>query len=57
MISLQRQEPLKIEIQDFVESIIDDREPLVNGEEGIYSLRATIAALESWKTGKVVNFE
>ena len=57
IISLQRQEPLKIEIQDFVDSIVNDREPLVTGEEGVYSLRATIAAVESWQTGKVIDFE
>ena len=44
-ISLQKQEPLKMEIQDFVNCIENDVEPLVNGEQGINSLKATIAAI------------
>ena len=53
-ISLQNQEPLKIEIEDFVNSIENDTEPLVDGEQGLISLKATIAAIESWNSGKVI---
>ena len=56
-ISLQKQEPLKMEIQDFVNCIENDVEPLVNGEQGLISLKATIAAVESWKLGEVINID
>lgn len=41
-------------IDHFIESIKADREPLINGEEGLRSLDIIIAALESSETGKRV---
>ena len=46
-----------MEIQDFVNCIENDVEPLVNGEQGLISLKATIAAVESWKLGEVINID
>jgi len=49
-----RAEPLKLEIQDFLDSIKHGRAPLVDGEQGVLALRIATAALESLKSGKVI---
>ena len=41
-------------IDHFVDAIIHDKEPLINGEEGMKSLAAILAAIESNKTKKLV---
>lgn len=41
-------------IQDFIDSIIDGRPPLVTGEDGHRATRVALAALESVKTGEPV---
>ncbi|MBP2079434.1 Gfo/Idh/MocA family protein [Oceanobacillus polygoni] len=40
-------------IDHFVESILEDREPLINGEEGMKSLEVILGALESSATRKI----
>ena len=37
-----RAEPLKLELQDFLDAILKNREPLVNGEEGLKNLRVAL---------------
>ena len=44
------------QIRDIVEAIEEDREPKVNGEEGRKAIEIILAAYESAKTGKVVEF-
>jgi len=56
-IPVKQEEPLKLEIQDFVESIGDGGEPLVDGRQGLIALKVAIAALESLKSGKVIGLE
>ncbi|SFJ82617.1 Predicted dehydrogenase [Paenibacillus sp. UNC496MF] len=41
-------------LEDFVEAIREDREPLVNGEEGRRTLEVVLAAYESARTGKPI---
>ena len=41
-------------IDHFVDAIIQDKEPLINGEEGMKSLDVILAAIESNKTKKLV---
>lgn len=41
----------------FVESILNDTEPPVNGDEGMKSLNVVLAALESSKTKQIVQLE
>lgn len=41
-------------IDHFVDAIIHDKEPLINGEEGMKSLAVILAAIESNKTKKLV---
>lgn len=48
------EEPLKLELSNFVNSIINDKEPLVTGADGLKALEVAEAALRSAKTGKLV---
>jgi UDP-N-acetylglucosamine 3-dehydrogenase len=41
-------------ISAFIDSIAEDREPPVSGEEGLKSLRVVLSALESGESGKIV---
>lgn len=49
-------DPHQIVIKEFVNAVEEDREPLVNGEEGRKSLELVNAIILSAKTGKQVNF-
>jgi len=53
-IYLKKQEPLKNEIQDFVNAIENNSEPLVNGVEGLKSLKVAKTAVASYKTGEKI---
>ena len=54
---LNKVEPLKIEILDFIRAFEENESPLVDGDAGIISLQTTIAALESLKNGEVIRIE
>ena len=56
-VSLKKEEPLKREILDFLRAIEEKKEPKVNGEDAIETLRVVEAAVESERTGKVVHLE
>nr|WP_233711553.1 Gfo/Idh/MocA family oxidoreductase [Lederbergia citrisecunda] len=43
-------------IENFVNSIVNDTEPPINGEEGMKSLKVVIAALKSSETKQIVQF-
>jgi len=47
--NLQKVEPLKNEINDFVESINKNKKPLVTGYDGVQAIRIAEAALQSCK--------
>ena len=47
-------EPLYSELQEFTSSIMEEREPEVKGRDGLRALEICEAALESAKTGRVV---
>ena len=53
-VALEKREPLKNEIENFVNSIKDDRNPLATGEDGMMSLKIASAASDSYKTGEVI---
>jgi predicted dehydrogenase len=42
------------EMRNFVQSIIEDKEPIVNGWEGLKTLKIGMAALKSARTNKIV---
>ncbi len=52
---VEKDEPLKLEIVDFVDSICSDNQPYVSGLDGLIALRVALAAEESLETGMVVN--
>jgi len=47
-------EPLKLELEHFADSIINDREPNVTGLDGLRALQIAEASLKSAKTGKTI---
>lgn len=51
---LKREEPLRLELQNFVSSIINGRPPSPNGVDGLKALKVCEAVLESSKKEKVV---
>ena len=54
-VNLRKEEPLRRELEDFLHSIKEGREPMVNGEDAVETLRVVEAAVESERTGKVVH--
>lgn len=52
--SVKRQEPLKREMKDFIEAVKGEHPPLVNGEDGLMSMRVVEAALKSLKENKKI---
>ncbi|WP_082233284.1 Gfo/Idh/MocA family protein [Halobacillus massiliensis] len=44
-------------IDHFVESVLEDKQPLIDGQEGMRSLEVIIAALESSESGKITKVE
>lgn len=44
-------------ISHFVESIVQNKEPLISGEEGMKSLQIILAALESQETKRIVSLK
>jgi len=48
------EEPLMIELEEFTESIIEDRDPLVTGEDGLRALEICEAAIESAYAKQVI---
>ncbi|MBR9678767.1 MAG: Gfo/Idh/MocA family oxidoreductase [Nanoarchaeota archaeon] len=57
IIRLKHVEPLKLEILDFYDSIINDKEPFVNGDDGINALKIALAAVESIKQKKRISLD
>lgn len=47
-------EPYAAELQDFVDSIIEGREPSVTGSEAVKALEISLAAIKSVQTGEAV---
>jgi len=52
--SVKRQEPLRREMEDFIEAAKDKKEPLVTGEDGLKSIRVAEAALRSLRERKKI---
>jgi len=53
-IKLEKKEPLKLEIEDFIKACLTKSSPLVSGKSAVLSLKTTIAALESLVTNKSI---
>lgn len=53
-VALEKKEPLRNEIEDFVDAIENSKKPLATGEDGLKALEVVQAAEESYKKGGVV---
>src|SRR5881396_571628 len=53
-IHVRKEEPLRRELEDFLNAIQEKRSPLVSGEDAVETLLVAIAANESHRTGKLV---
>jgi len=51
------QEPLKQEIQHFVDCIVDKKKPLVTGEDGLRALEVATAAMQSSTKNKAIQLK
>ena len=56
-IALEKKEPLKNEIEDFVTAIIDNKKPLTTGYDGLLALKIVEAATNSYKIGEEVRIK
>jgi UDP-N-acetylglucosamine 3-dehydrogenase len=56
-IDLKPEEPLRRELQDFLNAIIQKRKPLVTGADGLEAIVIAHAAQESSRLGKVITLE
>jgi len=54
VIDLQKKEPLKNQISDFIDAINNDKKPLVTGYDGMMAVKIAEAAVKSAEIGKVV---
>lgn len=48
------EEPLKLELQHFIECILSNRKPLASGDDGVKALKIAEAALKSASSGRVI---
>jgi UDP-N-acetylglucosamine 3-dehydrogenase len=56
-VSLQKKEPLRLELEDFLDAIKRKRKPLATGRDAMETLRVAEAALRSQRQGKVVKID
>ena len=54
---LQFQEPLKAELQHFVDCIVNKKKPVVTGEDGVKALEIATAAIESSVKNKAIHLK
>jgi predicted dehydrogenase len=47
----------RAEIEEFADAIIQDRKPMVSGEDGLWNLRIILAAYESARRGEVIKLK
>ena len=51
---IEKAEPLKRELEHFIDAVQNDKVPIVSGEDGKHALEVALAAIESYKTGQIV---
>ena len=51
---IQKREPLRNELEHFLECVETGKRPIVDGEAGLHALRVALLAQESARTGKVM---
>jgi predicted dehydrogenase len=53
-LKVQKAEPLRLEYEDLIAALGDDRPPTVTGEDGLAVLRLAHQFIEATKTGEVI---
>lgn len=56
-INVEKQEPLKLELKSFIESVQKGERPLVSGEDGLLALRMAMKLIESAKKRKALSMK
>lgn len=56
-IEMKHEEPLKEELNSFINSVLNNEEPVITGEDGLYALKMVIAAQKSSEEQKPINFD
>lgn len=51
---IERREPLRNELEHFIKCVVEERKPLVSGEEGLHALKVAVKALESANKDEIV---
>ncbi len=51
---VEEEEPLRKELEYFVDVVLNGGEPQPSGEDGIHALRVAMVAIESYKKGKAI---
>jgi UDP-N-acetylglucosamine 3-dehydrogenase len=57
MANVSKVEPLRAELEHFIECVRKNEKPVVSGEDGIIALKIAIKTIESFKSGKPVKLE
>lgn len=53
-VEIEKREPLRNELEHFIQCMEEDKEPLVTGQDGRYALEIAIAAIKSYKEDKTM---
>jgi len=53
-VALEKREPLRNEIEDFISAVNNGKRPLATGEDGLITLKVCEAATKSYKTGEEI---
>jgi UDP-N-acetylglucosamine 3-dehydrogenase len=53
-IEIKKEEPLKLEVNHFIKSIMDDSTPLADGQSGLRNLEVALTALQSARKGRAI---
>jgi len=54
---IEKGEPLKYELQHFIDCVENNSEPLVTGETGKHALQVALSAVESSRTGRIIKIK
>jgi len=54
---IEKEEPLKKELEYFINAILTNKEPKPSGDDGIHALEVAMAAIESYSKAKAIEIE
>ncbi|AMM53554.1 UDP-N-acetylglucosamine 3-dehydrogenase [Pyrococcus kukulkanii] len=54
---IEKREPLRNELEHFIDCVEEGKKPLISGEDGLHALKVALRALESAKKDEVVEVE